>query len=287
MRRTKIERRGCPNCGGLVEVREDLAHGTLRCPSCKMASNHFVEAPVEEEVEYGKRGTVKKTKVKYPKRGPASERIPFLPTTLFGKVPQEYRQAIMDYKDMKNSLEYVSEIKTIRDIDAMKSAVKYLDEIRIRHGSEKIGGRGSIKPNADFGYMGADFNRITKLIHRTMAYAQEAQEDPESRDEVTGETMEYRAKEALKMAKRQKKTLLEKIVEREGQLEENKREYTSRLETYARAAAIIGISGSIIFLSSNITGNVIANLTPKASNLLGAGLFILGISCLYFWKKRK
>lgn len=63
-------------------------------------------------------------------------------------------------------------------------------------------------------------------------------------------------------------------------------EKSSGLETTAAATAIIGIVGSIFFLSSNFTGNVIG-LNQSTSNFVGAGLFILGLVAagIYFWKK--
>ena len=63
---------------------------------------------------------------------------------------------------------------------------------------------------------------------------------------------------------------------------------SSKLET--KVASIIGISGialALVFLSPNLTGNAIANLTTKTSSLIGAGLFIMGIVGSYFWFKKK
>ena len=51
--------------------------------------------------------------------------------------------------------------------------------------------------------------------------------------------------------------------------------------------AICGLVLSLIFLSSNITGNAVANLTTKTSSILGAGLFFVGIIGSYFWFKKK
>ncbi len=60
------------------------------------------------------------------------------------------------------------------------------------------------------------------------------------------------------------------------------------LET--KLALIIGISAltlSLIFLSPNLTGNAIANLTTKTSSIIGAGLFIVGIVGSYFYFKKE
>ena len=54
--------------------------------------------------------------------------------------------------------------------------------------------------------------------------------------------------------------------------------------------SIIGIGGivlSLFFLSPNLTGNAIANLTTKTSSIIGAGLFIVGLVGSYFWFKKK
>ncbi len=52
---------------------------------------------------------------------------------------------------------------------------------------------------------------------------------------------------------------------------------------------IISISGfvlSLFFLSSNITGNVVGNLTLRSSSFIGGGLFILGLVTGFFWLKK-
>ena len=41
----------------------------------------------------------------------------------------------------------------------------------------------------------------------------------------------------------------------------------------------------LFFLSSNITGNVVGNLTQNSSNGMGAILIALGLIGAYFWKK--
>ncbi|GEM_PF-3254890 len=51
--------------------------------------------------------------------------------------------------------------------------------------------------------------------------------------------------------------------------------------------AIAGLGGSIFFLSNNITGNAIANLTTKTTSFLGAGLLIVGLVAGFFWINKK
>lgn len=51
--------------------------------------------------------------------------------------------------------------------------------------------------------------------------------------------------------------------------------------------AVLGIISGIFFLSSNITGNAIANMTNSASSFLGAGLLIVGLIAGAFFLKTK
>ena len=43
----------------------------------------------------------------------------------------------------------------------------------------------------------------------------------------------------------------------------------------------------IFFLSPIITGNTISNLTNQTSNIIGGGLFVIGIIGSYFWFKKR
>jgi hypothetical protein len=57
-----------------------------------------------------------------------------------------------------------------------------------------------------------------------------------------------------------------------------------------RVASVIAISGSILgfsFLSSNITGNVIANITNNSSNIIGVGFLLMGLIAGLFWMKTR
>jgi len=52
--------------------------------------------------------------------------------------------------------------------------------------------------------------------------------------------------------------------------------------------ALVGLLGSIFFLSSNLTGKVVADLTIQTSSFLGASLLIVGlIAGFLFFKNRK
>jgi len=57
-----------------------------------------------------------------------------------------------------------------------------------------------------------------------------------------------------------------------------------------RVSLVVGVAAilfSLFFLSPAFTGNAIANLTTKISDLIGAGLFVLGIIVLAFLFKKK
>ena len=62
---------------------------------------------------------------------------------------------------------------------------------------------------------------------------------------------------------------------------------SSGLEATWVIIAVIGLFGAIFFLSSNITGNVIGNLTQSSSNLFGAVLFLVGIVGAIFYFRKK
>ena len=54
--------------------------------------------------------------------------------------------------------------------------------------------------------------------------------------------------------------------------------------------AVLTLGGVILGLglfSSNLTGNAIADLTIKTSNMIGAGIFVLGIVGSYFYFRKK
>jgi len=59
---------------------------------------------------------------------------------------------------------------------------------------------------------------------------------------------------------------------------------TSRLSS---AAAVIGVLGGLFFLSPNITGNAIANVSQSSGNILGAVLLVVGLVAGFFWVKKK
>jgi hypothetical protein len=50
---------------------------------------------------------------------------------------------------------------------------------------------------------------------------------------------------------------------------------------------IAGLGAGIFFLSTNITGNAIADLTTKTTSFFGAGLVIVGLVAGFFWLKSR
>ena len=59
----------------------------------------------------------------------------------------------------------------------------------------------------------------------------------------------------------------------------------SNLEKSLAVLSISSIMGGIFFLSPNLTGNVISNISKSSGNILGAILFVLGILGMFFIKK--
>ncbi len=68
---------------------------------------------------------------------------------------------------------------------------------------------------------------------------------------------------------------------------ERERRKQGGLEKTAVAASIVGIIGGLFFLSSNITGNAIANVSQSSGNILGAVLLVVGLVAGFFWVKKK
>ncbi len=64
-------------------------------------------------------------------------------------------------------------------------------------------------------------------------------------------------------------------------------EKMNSLERTTATAGVLTLLGSIFFLQSSFTGNVISNLTQSNSNWIGAGLFLIAIVCGIFALKKK
>jgi hypothetical protein len=52
-------------------------------------------------------------------------------------------------------------------------------------------------------------------------------------------------------------------------------------------ASIVGVLGGIFFLSTNITGNAIANVSQGSGNILGIVLLVVGLVAGFFWVKKR
>jgi len=59
------------------------------------------------------------------------------------------------------------------------------------------------------------------------------------------------------------------------------------LERILSVVTVVSLFASVLFLSSNITGNVIGNLTNSTSNFIGAGFLVLGLVAGFFWIRNK
>lgn len=65
------------------------------------------------------------------------------------------------------------------------------------------------------------------------------------------------------------------------------RKKKDNLENTAATTAIIAFLGSIFFMSPNVTGNAVANLSPASTNVTGVILFLLGIIGAFFCFRRR
>lgn len=90
-----------------------------------------------------------------------------------------------------------------------------------------------------------------------------------------GSEFEPNIKKAIESLRKAKK-------EKRGRQDQGGLEQTTKGVT-----AILGLLGSIFFLSSNITGNAIANISQISSNILGAVLLVVGLVAGFFWVKKK
>lgn len=78
---------------------------------------------------------------------------------------------------------------------------------------------------------------------------------------------------------------------RDDELQRNEPTFRKiRKDLEGRVEAMIGIPAialSLFFLSSNITGNAIANIATKTTSFLGAGLLIVGLVAGFFWLRAR
>jgi hypothetical protein len=79
----------------------------------------------------------------------------------------------------------------------------------------------------------------------------------------------------------------EELAEQCSTVADSKQKSNLELKTIGATTAIVGFIGSAIFLSTNFTGNVIANLNQSSANYMGAGFFLLGLVGLFLCFKKK
>ncbi len=89
--------------------------------------------------------------------------------------------------------------------------------------------------------------------------------------------------ESLILAKRLKEPLLKKIELAESEAYKIERKYDPLLGDIVKTGGVMGILGSALFFSFNITGNVVSEASKSAINSLGFSLLGLGLFCGVFW----
>lgn len=70
--------------------------------------------------------------------------------------------------------------------------------------------------------------------------------------------------------------------------EENNRyhKYNGLAQEFSMAISLCGLIGGLFFLSPNVTGNVIANMTNSTTNSTGMILILIGLVAGFFWIKK-
>lgn len=58
-------------------------------------------------------------------------------------------------------------------------------------------------------------------------------------------------------------------------------------EKISAAFALIGLGGAIVFLSSNLTGNVVGNLNRASSNWIGVIFLLISVVSGFYWLKKR
>ncbi len=92
-----------------------------------------------------------------------------------------------------------------------------------------------------------------------------------------------KAKDGLPLISLYKKAGRELGEELHAEIEKKK----SLEQKVSSVVAIAGIVSSLFFISSNVTGNAIANISFQNSSFLGAGLLVVGLVAGFFWVKSR
>ena len=128
-------------------------------------------------------------------------------------------------------------------------------------------------------------------IFRSNPYLSEIASDVRSYEKAIGSfgtTYPKGRKEAMEEMAKKYHLKVKFIPEPEYKFKDGTGFFKEGLES--KVGAFIGISGilaSIFFLSSNLTGNVISNMTNLTSNLIGGILFIIGIAGAFFYFRKR
>ncbi len=185
--------------------------------------------------------------------------------------PNEYSDPLMNYHDLKNALGYIDKIKDAGDRREIRKCLDALIEITQKGASSERVGRIS-----DYGNMNRDTYKIIEYLSDT-------------KDKTS-----HSGADSLDMARRCTKSLLEKINLREEQLTGKAHRYdwmnpnnVNQAGVFLKAAAIVGISIGLIFLSPNITGNVVSDIPLKTTSSVGIGLMFIGLIASFFWIRMK
>jgi len=119
--------------------------------------------------------------------------------------------------------------------------------------------------------------RLLRSVKRLEEANSEMKKSPNKTMAEMGVAPQYNINELIGIAKRL-----------EEQIEHRRRKSSSGLERGVTSIiAIAGVLGGIFFLSSNITGNAIANVSQNSSNILGIVLLVVGLVAGFFWIKNK
>jgi len=104
-----------------------------------------------------------------------------------------------------------------------------------------------------------------------------------------GIKLNERAIESKKNAKIKPKLWVAEVEKMQRELDkiENRGHNTNLESSVSSVLAIFCLGASLLFLSSNITGNVIGNLNQPSSNLIGGVLFLIGLMEAFFYFKRR
>jgi hypothetical protein len=146
---------------------------------------------------------------------------------------------------------------------------------------------------------------IGELInHRRKRYGeeQESYEQALRESKKPGNVVGQHQKEVLDLGRQRVVGIYKEIQELKNMKKEYEKNYDSivktlntgqrtkrgsKLEDTASTFAVVGLVGGLFFLSSNITGNAIANTSQQTTNILGVALLGIGLVAGFFWSRKR